>query len=51
MNGTFLIHLGAAIMVLSVLLGLISIAVFRITGKQIRRELEDKYGEPWKYNI
>lgn len=51
MNGTFLIHLGGAIMALSVVLGLISAAVFRITGKRIRRELEKKYGEPWKYNI
>ena len=51
MNGTILIHLGAAVMVLSVLLGLISIAVFRTTGKRIRQELKEKYGEPWKYNI
>ena len=51
MNGIFLIHLGAVIMLLTVLLGMVAVAVFRITGKRIRRKLEEKYGEPWKYNI
>lgn len=51
MSGTFLIGLGAVIMLLSILLALVSVVLFRRSGKRIREQIKEKYGEPWKYNI
>lgn len=42
---------GATIMALAVLLGLIAILVFIVSGKRLRKKLKKDYGEPNRYNM
>lgn len=41
---------GIFIMLFAVLFGSISIIVFRITGKKLKKKLEAEYGKPFRHS-
>lgn len=43
-----LCFLGIGMLLLALLIGIINIAVFRITGRKLKEKLEIEYGKPWK---
>lgn len=45
-SGEMLIYVGIAIMVVVIVLTIICISIFRITGRKLKRQLEEEYGEP-----
>jgi uncharacterized membrane protein len=45
MDGSTLIYCGIALMVSAVIIALVSIVVFSVSGKKLRKKLEQDYGK------
>ena len=41
---------GIALICVAILLGIVSLIIFRITGHKIRQQMEQEYGKPQFYN-
>ncbi len=50
-RGEMFFRLGVAVLVLAVILIVISLIVFFVNGRKLRKTLKEEYGEPWRYNI
>jgi uncharacterized membrane protein len=45
MNGEFWTYLGIALMAVSAVIAVISIVIFKITGRRLKKKLEKDYGK------